>query len=154
MTYLDEFVSHLYPRGWVPGPVRPLLEAQPSSSDSDSPGRDRPLLNSSLVAKTVSYIHSNRPRGAILVFLPGWQEIKSVMDELEEQRLGNVLVVPVHSKLSSREQDRIFSKPPSGVRKVVLATNIAETSITIDDVRYVVDAGYHRQNVLVTFFVY
>lgn len=50
------------------------------------------------------------------------------------------------SRLSTTEQTKMFSKPPPGVRKIVLATNIAETSITIPDVVYVVDSGAHKEN--------
>lgn len=54
-------------------------------------------------------------------------------------------VLPVSGRLSSQQQQRIFSRPPPGVRKVVLATNVAETGITIDDVCYVVDSGAAKQ---------
>ena len=57
------------------------------------------------------------------------------------QREGTLLVLPLHSSVSPAEQRRVFERPPAHVRKVVLATNIAETSLTIEDVVYVVDSG-------------
>eukprot|EP00899_Mesostigma_viride_P016339 jgi/Mesvir1/24706/Mv21986-RA.1 len=87
--------------------------------------------------------------GAILVFLPGMAEINKVMAVLQaSQRLsaaggagGGLWVLPLHGSLSSAEQRRVFQKPSRGMRKVLLATNVAETSITIDDVVYVIDSG-------------
>ncbi len=56
-------------------------------------------------------------------------------------REGGLLVLPLHSSVSPQEQRRVFERPPPRARKVVLATNIAETSLTIEDVVYVVDSG-------------
>lgn len=82
---------------------------------------------------------------AVLVFLPGIAEIKAVEEALAHQsRSGGgpqLLVVPCHSQLPTKEQQRVFARPPRHMRKVVLSTNIAETSITIDDVAYVVNSG-------------
>lgn len=78
--------------------------------------------------------------GAILVFLPGMLEIRKLQQRLQSSNqisglgLGGLWVVALHGSLSGEDQKRVFKRPPSGVRKVVLATNIAETSITIDDV--------------------
>ncbi|KAK3237473.1 hypothetical protein CYMTET_52455, partial [Cymbomonas tetramitiformis] len=82
--------------------------------------------------------------GSILVFLPGWDTISGVSDELARiagQAHPRLQVLPLHSQLPAGEQKAVFARPPPSTRKVVLATNIAETSITIDDVVYVVDAG-------------
>jgi ATP-dependent RNA helicase DHX36 len=87
--------------------------------------------------------------GAVLVFLPGWDDISKLHAMLQAHRLfGNsdrFLVLPLHSSLPTAEQRAIFQHPPAGVRKIVLATNIAETSITIDDVVYVVDSGRYKE---------
>lgn len=90
-----------------------------------------------------------REDGAVLVFLPGLGEIRSVVDRLQGGRLfrdeRRFSLLPLHSSLSSAEQQRVFQRPPRGVRKVILSTNIAETSVTIDDVAYVVDCGLVRE---------
>jgi ATP-dependent RNA helicase DHX57 len=89
--------------------------------------------------------------GAILVFLPGMMEIRRLQSHLQSSSqiaacgLGGLWVLALHGSLSGEEQKRVFLKPPSGVRKIVLATNIAETSITIDDVVYVIDSGRHKE---------
>jgi HrpA-like RNA helicase len=87
------------------------------------------------------------PPGAILVFLPGWGEISELMERLEQAASSERLrlrVLGLHSQVSMQNQRRVFDPPPTGTRKVVVATNIAETSITIDDVVYVIDAGKHK----------
>jgi len=86
---------------------------------------------------------------AILVFCPGFQEIQKTIEEMYKKEYfqgPNVVIYPLHSSLSTAEQVAIFEKPPLGVRKVVVATNIAETSITIEDVVFVVDTGRVKEN--------
>lgn len=83
---------------------------------------------------------------AVLVFLPGTKEIEDVKEALMMGELGRDYqqrewVLPLHGSLPAEEQKRVFLRPPSGVVKVVLATNVAETSITIDDVGFVIDSG-------------
>jgi len=86
-------------------------------------------------------------RGAVLVFLPGLGEIKQLMGRLGGMRpfrdpgTGQSWVLPLHSQVPPADQRRCFQSPPPGVRKVVLATNVAETSLTIEDVVFVVDTG-------------
>ncbi|KAK3291510.1 P-loop containing nucleoside triphosphate hydrolase protein [Chaetomium fimeti] len=84
---------------------------------------------------------------AILVFLPGIAEIRTLNDMLLGDRTfaDNWLVYPMHSSIASEEQEAAFLVPPPGMRKIVLATNIAETGITIPDVTCVIDAGKHRE---------
>jgi hypothetical protein len=87
--------------------------------------------------------------GAVLIFLPGWEEISGAMELMRGHPvLGNpsrVVLLPLHSAIPTSEQRRVFRRPPAGVVKVVLSTNIAETSLTIDDVVYVVDAGRTKE---------
>jgi ATP-dependent helicase HrpB len=83
--------------------------------------------------------------GHVLVFLPGAGEIRRVQQELEARLVGsNVRIYPLHGNLTPEEQDRAVAPPEPGVRKVVLATSIAETSLTVEGVRIVVDSGWSR----------
>ncbi|KAL1440711.1 hypothetical protein MTO96_009259 [Rhipicephalus appendiculatus] len=83
-----------------------------------------------------------KPEGAILVFLPGWEQINNLNKLLTADRnLRGSLIIPLHSMMPTVNQRQVFDRPPAGVRKIVLATNIAETSITINDVVYVIDCG-------------
>ena len=83
--------------------------------------------------------------GAILVFLPGWASISQTTEFLEaDVVMGDptrVRVMQLHSQIQIKEQRMVFNSMPKGVRKVVLSTNIAETSITIDDIVFVIDSG-------------
>lgn len=83
--------------------------------------------------------------GDVLVFLPGAREIRRVAADLADRLPPSVLVAPLFGALSGQEQDRAIEPPPPGTRKVVVATDIAETSITIDGVRAVVDSGLARE---------
>ena len=101
---------------------------------------------------TVMQIHLTEPAGDILLFLTGQEEIDTSCEVLYERMkaLGpsvpELIVLPVYSALPSEMQSRIFDPAPPGSRKVVIATNIAETSITIDQIYYVIDPGFVKQN--------
>lgn len=92
---------------------------------------------------------SPSPDEAVLVFLPGWEEISRLRDRLTAlppfSSPSQYLILPLHSMIPSSEQQRVFSRPPPGVRKIILTTNIAETAVTIDDVVYVIDSGKHKE---------
>lgn len=96
------------------------------------------------VADKVAVIHRGEPEGDVLVFLPGEDVINQTSEELEKRGLNEVVVLPIHGKVSPEDQQRVFADYP-GKRKVVLATNIAETSITIDGVVYVIDSGFIKE---------
>ncbi|KAJ0088115.1 hypothetical protein Patl1_32728 [Pistacia atlantica] len=106
-------------------------------------------LDLGLVESTVEYICRHEGDGAILVFLSGWDEICKLLDKIKVNRfLGDpskFLVLPVHGSMPTINQREIFDRPPPNKRKIVLATNIAESSITIDDVVYVVDCGKAKE---------
>ncbi|PFH56153.1 hypothetical protein XA68_16976 [Ophiocordyceps unilateralis] len=96
-----------------------------------------------LLAETVRAIDrelsSEKQTGGILVFLPGVAEINQACGRL--RGTSSLQVLPLHGSLETSEQKRVFGRPAAGKRKVVVATNVAETSITIDDIVAVVDSG-------------
>ncbi|XP_063921598.1 ATP-dependent RNA helicase DHX30-like isoform X2 [Zophobas morio] len=96
------------------------------------------------VAKLIRHIHKTKKEGAILCFLPGWEDIIKVEKLMSPS--SDMSVLCLHSRLQDSDQRKIFSRTPPGVRKVILSTNIAETSVTIDDVVYVIDTGIHKEN--------
>jgi len=81
-------------------------------------------------------------QGDVLVFLPGEREIRDAMETLRRRQLKGVELLPLYGSLSNAEQDRVFH--PGGGRRVVLATNVAETSLTVPRIHYVVDTGEAR----------
>ncbi|QMV62509.1 ATP-dependent helicase HrpB [Pseudomonas berkeleyensis] len=97
------------------------------------------------VVQTVQQALADEP-GSLLVFLPGQAEIRRVAEQLGEVLVGrdDILLCPLHGELELSAQRAAIEPAPAGKRKVVLATNIAETSLTIDGVRVVVDAGLAR----------
>jgi ATP-dependent helicase HrpA len=92
------------------------------------------------VANVIAGLHRNEPKGDILVFLTGEGEIKRTITQLEAMHLGKIAYVPLYGRLTRQQQESVFDPTP-GKRKVVLSTNIAETSLTIEGIRYVVDIG-------------
>jgi ATP-dependent helicase HrpA len=96
------------------------------------------------VANTVNEITEMDPRNDVLVFLPGEREIREAMVELEQRALPHTQLLPLYARLSAAEQQRVFQR--GGGRRVVLATNVAETSLTIPGIVYVVDSGVARVN--------
>ena len=101
-----------------------------------------PKLNLNMLIDLIKYIDETRKPGAVLCFMPGWKEMKTVQRELEVVRTKNRLrVLLAHSKLPISEQRLIFGKVGPNERKIILSTNIAETSLTINDVCHVIDTG-------------
>ncbi|AAW42215.1 pre-mRNA splicing factor, putative [Cryptococcus deneoformans JEC21] len=101
---------------------------------------------------TILQIHTTQPKGDILLFLTGQDEIEAAEESLKEtmyalgDKVPELIIAPIYANLPSEMQSKIFEPTPEGARKVVLATNIAETSITIDGVVYVIDPGFVKQN--------
>uniref|UniRef100_M4DYR9 Uncharacterized protein n=1 Tax=Brassica campestris TaxID=3711 RepID=M4DYR9_BRACM len=87
--------------------------------------------------------------GAILVFLPGWDDINKTRQRLLDSPIfsdgSKFNIICLHSMVPAGEQKKVFSRPPRGCRKIVLATNIAESAVTIDDVVYVIDSGRMKE---------
>ncbi|EQL02767.1 DEAD-like helicase [Ophiocordyceps sinensis CO18] len=104
-----------------------------------------------LVVQLIGQIATNESlvqySSAILVFLPGIAEIRTLNDMLlgDPRFARDWLVYPLHSTIATEDQESAFLVPPAGMRKIVLATNIAETGITIPDVTCVIDTGKHRE---------
>eukprot|EP00656_Telonema_subtile_P018829 TRINITY_DN20221_c0_g1_i3.p1 TRINITY_DN20221_c0_g1~~TRINITY_DN20221_c0_g1_i3.p1 ORF type:complete len:896 (+),score=330.60 TRINITY_DN20221_c0_g1_i3:191-2878(+) len=101
---------------------------------------------------SVMQIHITQPKGDILVFFTGQEEIESCQEILTQRakalgsKIKELVVLPIYATLPSEEQAKIFEPAPPNGRKVILATNIAETSLTIDGIVYVVDPGFCKQN--------
>lgn len=100
---------------------------------------------------TVLSIHEQEPAGDILVFLTGQDDIDAAIRLLTEEAHASrkissgLIVLPLYSSLPRADQDLVFSPTPRGKRKVVISTNIAETSLTLEGVVYVVDSGFSKQ---------
>eukprot|EP00040_Diaphanoeca_grandis_P016307 m.84087 g.84087 ORF g.84087 m.84087 type:complete len:711 (-) comp25707_c0_seq2:27-2159(-) len=100
--------------------------------------------------RTVLDIHNEEPSGDILAFLTGQDEVEAVCERLRErfEAMKNssekLIVLPMYGGLSAMEQLKVFDSAPDGTRKVVIATNIAEASITIDGVVYIIDCGFSK----------
>ena len=96
-----------------------------------------------LIESLLRYIKDQNIPGAVLVFLPGWNLIFALMKHLQQHPVfgtSEYVIIPLHSQLPREDQRRVFDSVPQGKTKIILATNIAETSITIDDVVYVIDS--------------
>ncbi|KAM8884775.1 putative ATP-dependent RNA helicase DHX57 isoform 1-T2 [Synchiropus picturatus] len=115
---------------------------------------DLDKINMDLIESLLEWIVEGKhdyPSGAVLVFLPGLAEIKTLYEQLQSNRMFNnrhasrCVVYPLHSSLSNEEQQAVFNRPPEGVIKIIISTNIAETSVTIDDVVYVIDSGKMKE---------
>ncbi|CAK9003303.1 Probable pre-mRNA-splicing factor ATP-dependent RNA helicase DEAH5 (DEAH RNA helicase homolog PRP22) [Durusdinium trenchii] len=142
----DKFSKYFYecPIFTIPGrsfPVEILYTKEPETD----------YLDASLV--TVMQIHINEPAGDILLFLTGQEEIDTACEVLYQRmkklrpKPSELIILPAYGSLPSEMQSKIFEPAPPGARKLVVATNIAEASITLDGVYYVVDPGYAKQNV-------
>jgi ATP-dependent helicase HrpA len=103
---------------------------------------DPELDLSDATATAVANVCSLDPRGDILVFLPGEREIRETEQELNRKQLRHTQVLPLYSRLSAAEQNRVFAA--TSQRKIILATNVAETSLTLPGIVYVIDTGTAR----------
>lgn len=141
----DKFSEYFYkcPIFSIPGRTFPVEVMYSREPESD-------YLDAALV--TVMQIHLTEPAGDILLFLTGKEEIDSSCEILSERmkalgpNVPELMILPIYGALPSEVASRIFEPAPVGSRKVVIATNIAETSLTIDGIYYVVDPGFVKQS--------
>jgi ATP-dependent helicase HrpA len=120
----------------VSGRTHPVeLVAHPLDDSSDLPEG---------IGNVVEEITQLDPRGDILVFLPGEREIRETMDALAARALRHTVLMPLYGRMPQHEQLRVFKTLPQ--RRIVLATNVAETSLTIPGIVFVVDTGLARVN--------
>jgi len=152
----ERFAEHFSAGDGTPAPIievsgrtypvevryRPLMELPESDDEGEPVVRDQ----TEAIVDAVKELSGEGP-GDVLVFLPGEREIRDTADALSsalgvDRRPGLVEIVPLYSRLSAAEQHRVFSAHTG--RRIVLATNVAETSLTVPGIRYVVDSGVAR----------
>ncbi|OGS90252.1 MAG: ATP-dependent RNA helicase HrpA [Gallionellales bacterium GWA2_60_18] len=114
---------------------------RPPQQDEEGNMQDVPQA----VSSALDELAAGGLRGDVLVFLPGEREIRDTAEALRKHHPKGIEVLPLFARLSAAEQDKVF-KPASGVRRVVLATNVAETSLTVPNIGYVIDSGLARVN--------
>lgn len=140
----EKFSSYFFecPIFTIPGRTFPVEILYTKEPESD-------YLDAALI--TIMQIHLSEPAGDILLFLTGQEEIDTACETLfsRMKALGDLapelIILPVYSSLPSEMQSRIFEPSPPGTRKCIVATNIAEASLTIDGIYYVVDPGFSKQ---------
>ncbi|CAG9465122.1 unnamed protein product [Pedinophyceae sp. YPF-701] len=168
--------SHVVPSRWASGaaPGAPAPTELSDATKASIHNIDESQINYDLIAEAVAHIVRATSKhgesallagwdglaggqgaraaegsgGAILVFLPGVEEINKTARAIAANRgvpRGSLHVLPLHGSLPPSQQGRVFDRPPAGTRKVVLATNVAETSITIDDCSFVIDTGRAKE---------
>ncbi|MET0717887.1 MAG: DUF3418 domain-containing protein, partial [Pseudoxanthomonas sp.] len=116
-------------------------DGQADAGESGDSRRGDRTVNDAIVA-AIDEITRQDPRGDVLMFLPGEREIRDAHQALERRKYRETEVTPLYARLSARDQDKVFNPGPK--RRLVLATNVAETSLTVPRIKYVVDPGYAR----------
>ncbi len=145
---------------WVEPQQQRRNRPQPGRADSSAPvedwatevarpsvGGETPALNEDVdfveaAVQATEHILYETHAGDVLIFMPGERDIRETADQLDGRFAGEAEVIPLFGRLSAGEQQRVFA--PATRRKIVIATNIAETSLTIPGIRYVIDAGLAR----------
>ena len=120
---------------------------QRRSSPAESPAPMQPDVILDKINAIITRFVSERREGDVLVFLPGEKLIKECMNRLSLSPVGNELkLLPLYGRLGKEEQERVFEPAPRGKTKVVVSTNIAETSVTIEGITAVIDSGLSKLN--------
>lgn len=157
-----DVTGRLFPVDVLYRPVQGDVDMSAEGADDDAPSPSRSRSSARAAQKTpagrsthdderdlidavvdaVSHCEHHGP-GDVLVFLPGEREIREAVAALKKDKVVSREVLPLYARLSRTEQERIFS-PQTRLRRIVLATNVAETSLTVPGIRYVVDSGLAR----------
>ncbi len=155
---VQRFASHFADAKGEPAPVvevsgrtfpvevryRPLVLVDDEGSErTDDDGEVVQRDQTEAIVEAVRELSTAGP-GDVLVFLPGEREIRDTADAFDALKSDKLEIVPLYSRLSAAEQHRVFSSHSPLVRRVVLATNVAETSLTVPGIKYVVDTGVAR----------
>ncbi|KAJ9442945.1 ATP-dependent RNA helicase dhx8 [Diplonema papillatum] len=114
-------------------------------SSGDPPARDANLPYLRIVAEIQAEHPVSEQRGDVLVFVAGAFEVDSLCADLRAEFGRSLVVLPLHASLPLAAQDEVFADAPPGKRKVVVSTNVAETSLTIDNIRFVIDSGLVKE---------
>jgi len=122
----------------------PLTSPLPSGEGAGVRGRDEDIDMEQAIVDAVAELWRERAGGDVLVFLPGEREIREAAEALRKNHPRGAEILPLYARLSFEEQDRVFKS--GGARRIVLATNVAETSLTVPGIHYVVDTGLARIN--------
>ncbi|MCQ2592813.1 MAG: ATP-dependent RNA helicase [Treponema sp.] len=123
----------------------PIPGGATTSTDSGCDDLLRKIANT--VDRVLDNDSDDEDSGGILIFLPGEKIIKDCVDRLANSPFGKKLhILPLYGRLSKEEQERVFEPAPQGKKKVVISTNIAETSVTISDITTVIDSGLAKLN--------
>ncbi|XP_075225444.1 putative ATP-dependent RNA helicase DHX34 [Lycorma delicatula] len=131
----------------VPGRLHPIkLHYKPITVEEKTQTTKSERLNPEPYIQIMQLIDSKYPRmerGDLLIFLSGMTEITTVVEAAQQynEKAQTWIILSLHSSLSLTEQDKVFNYAPEGMRKCIVSTNIAETSITIDGIRFVIDSG-------------
>ncbi|MFF2352866.1 ATP-dependent RNA helicase HrpA [Kitasatospora sp. NPDC058115] len=118
---------------------RPVVDEAGEDGDADEADRDRDQIQA--ICEAAEELQAEGP-GDILVFLSGEREIRDTADALTRLKLKSTEILPLYARLSSAEQHKVFQRSSS--RRIVLATNVAETSLTVPGIKYVIDPGTAR----------
>ncbi|CEF65790.1 Helicase, C-terminal domain and Helicase-associated domain and Domain of unknown function DUF1605 domain and Helicase, superfamily 1/2, ATP-binding domain and P-loop containing nucleoside triphosphate hydrolase domain-containing protein [Strongyloides ratti] len=166
--YLDEFIQHykLYPSTFISPPgydensnlwrfdyfpekklISPLAKYITEQIETSN---DVPYdIIRIMVEESCNAMFSSNEIGSILIFLPGWNEILLCIEELTNSSSYDIYwLLPLHSNLPYENQKEVFKPPPKGKIKIIVATNIAESSITVNDVLYVIDSCKQKKQLV------
>lgn len=126
-------------------PVSVIYDPPAIPASTSSPAASDALLNK--IESTIQRVLSNKVNGDILIFLPGEKIIKDCMQKLYKSTFSRKIhIIPLYGRLAKEEQERVFDSVPLGKKKVIISTNIAETSVTIPGITVVIDSGLAKLN--------